>query len=239
MNTEQPCHGEAASREFYESLAGRDLHPHMVRGITYRNLVVSQAVGGGNGDVLEVGPGEGWLSGMLSRAGHRVTVIDVASSWLTRLTSPDLAGRVTAEMTRMPFADGSFDVVVASEVVEHIPDIGLALSEAARVLRPRGRLVITVPYRETLQFETCARCGEHYEINGHLHTFDEAGLEGHLRKAGFTPLSQFVGPTRFSREILRRAPIALCLPVLKTLDRMTFRSQRVSDTWILITACKE
>ena len=57
--------------------------------------------------------------------------------------------------------------------------------------------------------------------------------------AGFTQLSQFVGPTRFSREILRRAPIALLLPVLTTLDRWTFRSQRVSDTWILVTSSKE
>ena len=69
MNTEQPCHREDASREFYESLAGRDLHPHIIRGITYRNLVVSQAVGGGDGDVLEVGPGEGWLSGIPGAGG--------------------------------------------------------------------------------------------------------------------------------------------------------------------------
>jgi len=139
-------------------------------------------------------------------------------------------------MTRLPFAGGSFDAVVAAEVIEHIPEVETALEEAARVLRPGGRLVVTVPYRETLCRIRCPDCGEEYEPNGHLHSFDEARLEGLLVGAGLEPVSAFVGNTRFSREILRRAPIAPLLPVLQALDRLTYRSQKVSDTWMLMTA---
>ena len=50
-----------------------------------------------------------------------------------------------ADMTDLPFADDTFDAVVAGEVIEHIENDGLALSEAARVLRPGGVLALSVP----------------------------------------------------------------------------------------------
>ena len=45
----------------------------------------------------------------------------------------------------LPFPDGSFDVVIISEVLEHIPDDRGAIAEMVRVLRPGGRLAVTVP----------------------------------------------------------------------------------------------
>ena len=45
----------------------------------------------------------------------------------------------------LPFADGSFDLVVCTETLEHVRDLQLFLSEARRVLVPGGRLAITTP----------------------------------------------------------------------------------------------
>jgi len=50
-----------------------------------------------------------------------------------------------ASATAMPFPDASFGTVVANSVLEHIPDLESTLSEVARVLRPRGRFLITSP----------------------------------------------------------------------------------------------
>lgn len=50
------------------------------------------------------------------------------------------------DMTRLSFADASFDVVITSEVLEHIPDWRAALAECARVLRPGGRAYMTFPF---------------------------------------------------------------------------------------------
>jgi hypothetical protein len=73
-------------------------------------------------------------------------------------------------------------------------------------------------------------------VNGHVHTFDPGSLAAALARAGLHPGEPFIGPTRFSREILRRAPIAPLLPLLAALDRVSYRWQRVSDTWMLMTA---
>lgn len=230
--------GAGAPRDFYEDLSARTLHPHTVRGIAYRNLTVARQVPGRGARVLEVGPGEGWLSRILAERGHRVTAVDVARGWLRRLPPETVRGRVAGEMPRLPFATGSFDAVVAAEVIEHIPDIDGAVAEAARVLAPGGRLVVTVPYRETLTYAVCPECRARFEVNGHVHTFDEDRLHGILSGAGLRPVHRFVGPTRFSREILRRLPVEPLLGFLAALDRLSYRSQRVSDTWLLMTAIR-
>jgi SAM-dependent methyltransferase len=52
-----------------------------------------------------------------------------------------------ADMTHLPFRDASFDVVICSEVLEHIADHRRAIRESIRVLKPAGRLVVSVPRR--------------------------------------------------------------------------------------------
>ena len=51
------------------------------------------------------------------------------------------------DLTRLSFQDQSFDVVTTNEVLEHVPDLDAAMSEMARVLRPGGRHIGTVPFR--------------------------------------------------------------------------------------------
>ena len=57
---------------------------------------------------------------------------------------------VRASASTLPFADGAFDAVFLLDVLEHLPDEAPALSEAERVLRPGGTLILSVPYRGLL-----------------------------------------------------------------------------------------
>jgi SAM-dependent methyltransferase len=57
---------------------------------------------------------------------------------------------VGADIAALPFRAGAFDAVKATEVLEHVPDVAGALRECGRVLRPGGRLIITVPFLERL-----------------------------------------------------------------------------------------
>ena len=52
------------------------------------------------------------------------------------------------DLTALSFADESFDVVIALEVMEHIPDFRRAFSECARVLKPRGKMLLSVPFHQ-------------------------------------------------------------------------------------------
>ena len=97
--------------------------------------------------MLDVGRGDGVLSVTLARQGANVTGVDVDRSMLE--AARDHARGAHADATyiegnarSLPFADGTFDVVVAITVLCFVPDAGSAVSEMARVLRPGGRLVI-------------------------------------------------------------------------------------------------
>lgn len=81
----------------------------------------------------------------------------------------------------IPFENSMFDVVVMSEVLEHLPDdtLSLTLSEVYRVLRDGGRLIGTVPARENLsqQLVVCPCCGERFHRWGHEQSFDKEKLK--------------------------------------------------------------
>ncbi|HEY2365929.1 MAG TPA: class I SAM-dependent methyltransferase, partial [Polyangiaceae bacterium] len=93
------------------------------------------------GDVLEIGCGTGFMfSHYLTEA--RVRAIDVDDDFLSRAherSRPNVE-IVRADAQALPFADASFDVVVASLVFCSIPDAAQALTEAKRVLRRGGEL---------------------------------------------------------------------------------------------------
>lgn len=61
------------------------------------------------------------------------------------LGSADESGARCEDITRLTFPDESFDIIVSSDVLEHVPDLDAAFSETRRVLRPAGAHVFTVP----------------------------------------------------------------------------------------------
>jgi SAM-dependent methyltransferase len=93
------------------------------------------------------------------------------------------------DATRLPFADGVFDRIIASEVLEHIPDDTAAFRELARVLRPGGTLAVTVP--AWLAERICWALSEEFHApfveGGHVRIYTEAGIRRQLRDAGLRP----------------------------------------------------
>jgi ubiquinone/menaquinone biosynthesis C-methylase UbiE len=82
---------------------------------------------------------------VLAGTGKRPICADFAMNFL-RLAPKDVRmPLVQADATLLPFGDSSFDGVICSETIEHIPSDDGVISEIARVIRPRGVLLITVP----------------------------------------------------------------------------------------------
>lgn len=89
--------------------------------------------------ILDLGCGKGRFSDRLEAAGACVTGLDLSVRMLSESPQRD---KVRGSASRLPFATASFDAIVAVEVFEHLPAIDATLREAARVLRPGGRLAV-------------------------------------------------------------------------------------------------
>jgi SAM-dependent methyltransferase len=87
---------------------------------------------------------------------------------------------LAGDALRLPFADASFDAVICSEVLEHIPDYRSALTEIARVLKPGGRFCASVP-RPWCE-RICWRLSRDYHqvLGGHLRIFNISRLRSDI-----------------------------------------------------------
>jgi hypothetical protein len=102
--------------------------------------------------VLDAGCGTAYGSALLANAGAREVVGVDLDAEVLQLARPDMPTGVVLEagdLTTLPYEDGSFDLVVCFEVIEHVEHREAALNELRRVLAPAGILAISSPNRET------------------------------------------------------------------------------------------
>lgn len=98
--------------------------------------------------VLEVGAGTGLVTVALARAAREVVATDYAPAMVAQLVQRISREELTnvraerADLRQLPFDSGSFDVVVAANVLHLVPDLRVALAELRRVVKPTGRLVL-------------------------------------------------------------------------------------------------
>ena len=181
--------------------------------------------------VLNVGVGDGALErGALAR-GWAVRSLDPDAESMARLAADEPAIEChVGVIENVPLPDGSVDFAVASEVLEHLTGARRAagVAELARVLRPGGWFLGTVPWNEDLSLRRCVcpACGLVYHQYGHQASFTEATVERLLAPhfaAVETGRSAFVGyrgrgpagwAKSLAREALARAGQPIAVPRL-------------------------
>ena len=149
--------------------------------------------------LLDAGAGFGRHAFEAARAGARVVALDYADDEVigTRATFGGMiaAGEIPADRyvavlrgdaTRLPFADGSFDRVITSEVLEHIQDDVRAIAELTRVLKPGGTLAVTVPswFPEKVNWTLSDEYHAPKAVGGHVRIYSATELKAKLRTAG-------------------------------------------------------
>jgi SAM-dependent methyltransferase len=105
---------------------------------------------GPGGELLDLGCGSGELARRMAAAGYQVTGCDIAPQMLRRAVAADREQAVhwrqlPPDWRVLPVEAGRLDVVLAASVLEYLPSPGDVLAECARVLRPGGVLLCTVP----------------------------------------------------------------------------------------------
>jgi len=105
--------------------------------------------------VLDFGCGEGYGTKMLASEAKHIIAIDISSETIKAAKEKYQSENITFQLIEpvgdspLPFADDSFDVVLSFQVIEHIIDDRLYLSEIKRVLRPGGTFLVATPNAES------------------------------------------------------------------------------------------
>jgi ubiquinone/menaquinone biosynthesis C-methylase UbiE len=142
--------------------------------------------------ILDLGCGDGSFSElMLEHADVSVSAADVAAAALQR-ASERLGARAGTVLVPfdgdLPFEDNHFDLVWASEVIEHVADTGRWLSEVRRVLKPGAQLLITTPNHTRLLLAVTGIAALSPPLGDHLHLYNRASLTRLLGEFGFDSL---------------------------------------------------
>jgi len=95
-----------------------------------------------------------------------------------------IGGAVNGDALSLPFPDNTFDCVVASEVLEHLWADTVAIAELVRVLRPGGRMAVTVPTRWPERVSWALNHEYHDQPGGHIRIYRQHELEQKLEAAG-------------------------------------------------------
>jgi SAM-dependent methyltransferase len=157
--------------------------------------------------IVDVGCGDGLATSVAASLspGHRFVGVDWSADALRQASARGLILlRASVDGTRLPLASGSADVVIMSELIEHLVDTDSALDEVRRVLRPGGSLLLSTPnlaawynrgllafgvqpvFSEVSLRGVYGRPGT--QVAGHLHMFTRRAVTELLTARGLTPV---------------------------------------------------
>ena len=166
---------------------------------------------------------EEWLHPRLLGQGV-VVGVDFSLSGLEEMERRDVAGAglVCGDAMRLPFRSGTFETVVASEIIEHVGNPEAMMSECARVLAPGGTLIVTTPNPFCIPWIVKGRKGPEATWNPqHVAWFDGRTLANLGERAAGLKLAEFewvetrdpdlgLAPARY-RSYVRTKPVARAL----------------------------
>lgn len=157
--------------------------------------------------ILNIGLGDAYFEKQAISAGHKVTSLDISEKSVANAKNLGIDAHY-GTVTKMQFANASFDIIVASEVLEHLTsdELVVALKEVKRTLAPNGRFIGTVPFNEKLSDNRaiCPNCSHHFHRWGHHASFTPASLKEILEPLGRTRVLTRAFPELTKRSVAGR-----------------------------------
>jgi 2-polyprenyl-3-methyl-5-hydroxy-6-metoxy-1,4-benzoquinol methylase len=155
------------------------------------------------GRTLEVGPGSGVYLPVLAEVSDEVIGADIEEAYLSRLRPLEATLHnlrlVRDDITCSRLSEGAFDLILCTEVIEHIRDSRAALAEMHRLLKPGGVLILSTPQKYS-PLELCSKLAylpgvidvvrsvykEPIRDTEHINLMTRDGLRSQMLQAGFT-----------------------------------------------------
>lgn len=189
----------------------RRLHQHILAQVPDKQCLV-----------LDMGCGGGWLSQSLAPEGYAVISADISdinpAKAVALLPLPNHLGLV-ADALFLPLRDAAVDCIVASEIIEHVPDPGRFMASLYAALKPGGKLIITTPYNEFIRHSLCIHCNRNTPHNAHLHSFTEQTIRAFV-PPGATDVQTMVFASKVLSALrLLRAFTLLPFPLFRLVDK--------------------
>ena len=160
------------------------------------------------GRLLEIGCGNGRQLERFGLAGWHTTGIDFDATAVQTARALGLDVRL-GDLAAQQFDDASFDAIVMSHVIEHVPQPASLLAECCRVLRPGGSLTVVTPNAQALGHRVYGRHWLGLDPPRHLHVLSAGGLRTLVSAAGFDSIhlttDWVVGPSWFLATRWRQA----------------------------------
>ena len=129
--------------------------------------------------ILDVGCGNGWVAKYFLSKRKKVVSMDISfkNPMEVLKENPDENhAALVADAYHLPFKKNSFDAIIASEILEHVYDPKLFMIKLLEALKPGGRLIITTPYNEKIEYFLCVHCNKPTPKNAHLYSFNEKNI---------------------------------------------------------------
>ncbi|MEL7221744.1 MAG: methyltransferase domain-containing protein, partial [Bacteroidota bacterium] len=124
--------------------------------------------------VLDVGCGSAWVARYFQDKEVAVFSMDISSVNPRKavvLYPFDKHYGIHADVFHLPFKTGTFDYIIASEIIEHVPDPAAFVRCLLPILAPGGKLVVTTPHDEKRAYSLCIHCNQPTPHHAHLHSF--------------------------------------------------------------------
>lgn len=145
--------------------------------------------------ILDMGCGGGWVAEACLPKGKTVVSADISltnpGKALEKHPSPRHFAMV-ADALHLPVKNEFFDVIIASEIMEHVVSPDIFINNLYRAVKPGGRLIITTPYHEKLEYSLCIHCNKPTPRHAHLHSFHEKNVAGIMPESSRVSMFSFM-----------------------------------------------
>jgi SAM-dependent methyltransferase len=205
----------------WQALLARALANEADTAFRHRARAIYEFLALRDGDrVLDAGCGRGFFLNLTTSLAPDVRLSGVELDWhLLRVARSRVAGAAvaSARIEALPFGDGSFDKIVFTEVIEHIPDDRGAMAEIARVLAPGGVVALTAPHADYPFWWDPVNKALERATGAHVKTGPLAGIwANHVRLYSLEGLTRLVSDAGLVIDEVRTL-VHYCFPFIHNL----------------------